>query len=268
MDSVTVCMVVPTLGHRLDWLAECLTSIRLQRVDDPVLLRVVTPRPDDVAALALAHGAEVVEQRQGRLSAAINLGWAGVDADALAWLGDDDLLAPGSLAAASAALRSHPHAALVYGRVRYIDGEGRTLWLQRPGRLAARYIHVGKNLVPQQGSLFRASAVRSIGGVDEALQSAMDQDLIQRLTRVGSSVYVPAELGAFRLHGAGITETKGSAGQDEGDAVRRAHGPRWYPRVRPATRAVDRVVYAAMRRVPAPPPPLSDGVPYTQRSVA
>jgi GT2 family glycosyltransferase len=261
---MSVCLVVPTLGDRPDWLGASLRSVREQQADEPILVRVVTPQPGAVTDIAARYGAEVVEQREGRLSAAINLGWAGADAEALAWLGDDDLLAPGSVATALAALRSDPRVVLVYGRVRYIDGEGSTLWVQRPGRLAARYIHVGKNLVPQQGSLFRATTVRDLGGVDETLRSAMDQDLIARLTRVGRWAYVPAELGAFRLHGAGITEVKGSAGEDEGDTVRRTHGPRYHDRIRPVTRALDRAVYAAIRRMPAPPPPRVHGAPYTQ----
>jgi glycosyltransferase involved in cell wall biosynthesis len=263
---VRVCMVVPTLGERLDWLGHCLRSIREQQPAAPVQVRVVTPRPDRVAAVCREHGADVVAQHQGRLSAAINLGWSGSTAEALAWLGDDDLLAPGSLAATLAALRADPRVDLVYGRVRYIDADGATMWLQRPGRWAARYIHVGKNLVPQQGSLFRASAVAAVGGVDEAWRSAMDQDLIQRLTRHGRWVYLPREVGAFRLHGSGITETKALTGDDESEQLRRLHGPRWYPAFRPAVPVVDRLVYGAMRRVPATAVPLVDGRPYTQRA--
>lgn len=261
-----ICLVVPTLGDRLDWLDQSLQSITMQDVDAPVRLRVVTPRPEQVEELCRRYGAELVEQRAGRLSAAINLGWAGVQAEALAWLGDDDLLAPGALRAALDALRADPRVALVYGRVRYIDADGRTMWLQRPGRLAARSIHVAKNLVPQQGSLFRADAVSAVGPLDESLRSAMDQDLIQRLTRHGRWTYLHRELGAFRLHGAGITETKASTGDDESEQLRHRHGPRWYPAVKPLVPALDRVVYGLMRRVPPTAVPVVGGEPYTQRS--
>ena len=265
MRNPRVLIVVPTLGHRLGWLSDCVASIQQQQSLCSVHTVVVAPTSADLGSFcADRHVEHRASDRKG-LSAAINDGWRDSDRfDYLGWLGDDDLLAPGSIASASEALESDGSASAVDGDVRYIDRNGNTMWMQRPGRWAQLYFRVGKNLVPQQGSLFRSSAVRQVGGVDETFRSAMDQDLFDRLRLVGRLIHVRRELAAFRLHEANITVTKGDAGTDEGDRIR-ARGGRAYNVLRPITPLTDRLIYGTMRRLPSPPAPLSNGQPYTQR---
>lgn len=258
-----VLVVVPTLGARKGWLRASIGSI-LSQEGVQVRVRVVAPSKASLAQLCSELGVELVECDEKGLSVAINEGWKDTgEAEFITWLGDDDLLAPGSLAATSAALAAHPKANMAYGAVRYIDAAGHSMWLQRPGRFAAWYLPYGKNLVPQQGSLLRKSAVLAVGGIDETCKSAMDQDLFSRLLDSGPYSYVRQEVAAFRMHESNITVTKGNEGDDEGELIRARHAGQFYPVIRHVTRIADRVIYALIRRWPYGAPPSVSGQPYT-----
>ncbi|MEN8582793.1 glycosyltransferase [Burkholderia sp. RS01] len=258
-----ILIVVPTLGTRRDWLRASIVSI-LSQEGVEVRVRVVAPSEASLGGLCTELGAELVECDRKGLSVAINEGWKDTgEAEFLTWLGDDDLLAPGSLAATSAALAARPNAPMVYGAVRYIDAAGNSMWLQRPGRFAAWYLPYGKNLVPQQGSLLRKSFVMAAGGIDEACKSAMDQDLFSRLLECGPSAYVRQEVAAFRIHESNITVNKGNEGADEGERIRARHAGRFYPLIRRVTVMSDRLIYALIRRWPYKAPPVVNGKPYT-----
>ena len=258
-----ILIAIPTLGLRPDWLQAAVTSINQQDVPARVLL--VGPNRAELVEQArhLSVDLKIVDDRG--LSLAINTALRGADATYVSWLGDDDLLAPGSLARVRGALDQAPTASFSYGRTRYIDEHGRTIGRTRPGRWAAPYLTLGKDFVPQPGSLIRRAALSDIGYLDETLNNAMDLDMFIRLQAWGKPVYVPYEVSAYRVHAGSITANKGSA--DEAERVRRAHlGPsalRCYPIWRPVTRLVDRAVDVSFRRLPAPPPASEHGRPYT-----
>jgi GT2 family glycosyltransferase len=225
-----------------------LTSI----VEQDAPARVVVVAAGDLTAVRASSeelGAEVVEQQSRGLSAAINEGWehAGADLPWWTWLGDDDELLPGSLARTGDELARHPAASMVYGRCRYVDAAGRTLWTARPGRLAGPLARFGPNLVPQPGSLLRAAAVRDVGLLDPSLRYAMDIDLFLRLQTVGPLRYVPQELAAFRWHATSTTVANQGASDAELAAVRHRHlgpaGRRLLPVLGPVASLVGRTAY-------------------------
>jgi glycosyltransferase involved in cell wall biosynthesis len=261
--SPKILVVVPTLGTRRDWLRASVRSVLSQEGVD-VRVRVVAPSQASLGPLCSELGVELVECDQKGLSVAINEGWKDAEGvEFVTWLGDDDLLAPGSLAATNAAISGAPDIAMVYGAVRYVDAGGSSMWLQRPGRFAARYLPYGKNLVPQQGSLLRRSVVMAAGGIDESCKSAMDQDLFLRLLDRGTYAYVRQEVAAFRMHESNITVTKGDIGADEGERIRARHAGKFYPIIRRFTLISDRLIYALIRRWPYGPPASVNGRPYT-----
>jgi GT2 family glycosyltransferase len=264
--SLTI--VVPTLGKRAAWLRDCLYSITLQGEEN---CRIIVVAPDS-ADLSVCDQFDVETSRyNGRgMSRAINHGWSlDPTSDYISWLGDDDLLAPGSLRATAAFLDGNPRCSMVYGRVRYIDADSSSLWMSHPTRFAAPYLRVGKNLVSQQGSLVRRSAASRIGYLDADLMNAMDQDFFTRLRAVGRRAYIPRELGAFRWHASSITSQKHS--RNESELVRRRHLSSTQLRAYCAWRIVGRhfdwAVDAAVRRLPAPSVPRRDGLPYIEPQV-
>lgn len=228
-------MVIPTLGTRPEWLRGTLISIFEQRGVD-VEVVIVTPRPHEVRQIAAGTPAIVFASDTPGISAAVNEGWAELaHSPFLAWLGDDDLLAPGSLRASQDALIRNTAASGTYGCVRYIDAENATLFVARPGRIAGAYLPWGKDLVPQPGSLFRREAVEAVGGLDSSLRYAMDFDLFLKLRTVGPLLYLASEVAAFRLHPGSITGANRSSVEAEGvrarfhsarvNSIRRSLGP-------------------------------------------
>jgi GT2 family glycosyltransferase len=259
-----VLVVVPTLGNRPEWLRTCLSSIAQQSVCARVLL--VGPAAAGLHRWQAEYSADVLDVDAPGLSVAINRGFETGEEQFVTWLGDDDLLAPASLERVRAALIRKPHASFAYGRTRYIDSVGDTIGVTHPGHWAARYLTLGKDFVPQPGSLIRREALRGVGLLDESLRNAMDLDLFIRLLRWGPATYVRHEVSAYRLHEASITTTKGAG--DESESVRlryvRPAAAARFARRRRWTRRADRVIDVMFRRLPAPRVPRYRGEPYTQ----
>lgn len=252
----SVLIVVPTLGRRLDFLEQTMASIADQQ--QPADVVVVTPTDAvDARALAVSAGAQVADD-PGSLPAAINVG-VGLAAPEHAfvnWIGDDDLLAPGALAATVAALSASPDRVLAYGACTYIDDEGRPLWTSHAGRWAQTLLAWGPDLIPQPGMLVRLDAWRAVGGVDESLRFAFDLDLLLKLRRVGGFVDVGTVVSSFRWHPDSLTVSDRTASLDESEAVKRRYlSPTarrlswtWEGPVRLATRAAAREVTRRARR--------------------
>jgi glycosyltransferase involved in cell wall biosynthesis len=133
-------------------------------------------------------------------SAAINECIARGTAPFVCWLNSDDLLLPGALSTLHAALLAAPEAPAAYGRAWNRDeGSGRqtAVWVEpfSAPRLAQRCI------IAQPATLMRRSAWDAVGGVDEALQMAMDYDLWWRLyRRFGPLAFVDAYVAVNRAH--------------------------------------------------------------------
>ncbi len=250
-------LVVATLGQRTAFLRETLDSIRTQAV--PADIVVVAPESSEpTRALADEFGCLFVPD-PGSLTSAINLGVrAGLRGhEFVNWLNDDDVLEAGSLAATSGLLDSDPAAVVAYGACRYIDPEGRELWVSRAGPWANRILGWGPDLIPQPGMLVRASAWVDVGGVDESFRFAFDLDLLLRLRRLGALRDTGAVVSAFRWHEDSLTVGDRSQSLAESERAKRAAlGPTarrlawvWEGPVRVATRMAAREVSRRARRV-------------------
>lgn len=219
---MTTLMVVPTLGERPELLEESLASIRAQGVEDLDLV-LVAPPGRGVEELAARFGGRFVpDPARGGISGALNTGLAAASPDAryFGWLGDDDLLSPGSLHATIEALENDPDAVMAYGWCDYIDGQGEVVFRSRAGALAARILGWGPNLVPQPGCLMRYADVQAVGGLDESIRLALDLDLFLRLRRRGRLVALPQTLACFRWHDDSATVSGGNESMEESDRTR------------------------------------------------
>lgn len=250
-------MVIPTLGRRIRFLREALHSISSQDVRADVV--IVTPTDaSDCRELAEQAGASVVDD-PGGMTAAINAGWRAAmpHHDYVAWLGDDDVLTPGSLRTAVDALDADDQAVAAFGYCEYIADDGSPIWLSRAGRFAPWLMTWGPDLVPQPGSLFRRSAIDRIGALDEGLRFAMDLDVLIRLRRIGRFVNTRRVQAKFRWHPESNTVADRSGSLDESEMVKRRYytplqfrlKALWERPVRVATRLAARRLNARLRRL-------------------
>jgi GT2 family glycosyltransferase len=256
VPTARVLMVVPTIGTRLAFLDRCLDSIAAQ--DVPVDIVIVAPDRPGIAEAAARVGAAVLPD-PGSLPGAINLGVAsaGPQHAFVNWLGDDDLLEPGSLSLTTRALDAHPDAVVAYGACRYIDEDDMELWVSQAGPWASRVLSWGPDLIPQPGMLVRADAWRAVGGVDESFRFAFDLDLLLKLKARGRLVDVGAVVSSFRWHADSLTVGDRTTNLEESErAKRRALGPTarrlcwlWERPVRVATRLAAAEVSRRARRI-------------------
>jgi GT2 family glycosyltransferase len=243
----SVLVVLPTLGDRLDFLAQTLESVDAQRASVDLTLVVVSP-PGATAAreLAARHGAVLVDDPKAGISAAINCGLrARTDERYYAWIGDDDLFLDGGLGLLREMLESNERAVVAYGGCRYIDPEGRTVWTSAMGRLAVFLLPWGPDLIPNPSAMIRFDALEAIGGFDESLRFAMDLDAFLSLRKHGRFLATRTFVSAFRWHPDSLTVSDRSGSSSESEAVKRRHLPRW---LRPLSPLWDLPVRWASRR--------------------
>lgn len=258
--SARVLIVVPTLGRRLLLLEQTLESITSQQVAADVV--IVGPQGHDgIRDLAEHFGAALLAD-PGSQPAAINAGVAVAQPhhEFVNWLGDDDLLTPGSLRDTTQVLDADSDAVLAYGACDYITEEGDFLWTSNAGRWAPRILAWGPDLIPQPGMLIRTSAWHAVGGVDENLRFAFDLDLLLALRSQGNFVCTNSTVSCFRWHPDSLTVSDRTTSLDESrDVKRRYLSPRarrwawtWEGPVRLATRVAARRVTARAQRASAP----------------
>ena len=221
--ATEVLIVIPTLGQRVDYLRQTLESIRNQQVKVDIM--VVTPA-SALAARALAHefNAKVIDD-PGSLPAAINLGVAQADIPYryVNWLGDDDLLTDQSLESTTEVLRANTSAVVAYGSCRYVNPQGKELWVSKAGKWADRILTWGPDLIPQPGMLIRKEAWDSVGGVDETLSHAFDLDLLLKLRAFGDFTAVATVVSCFRWHPDSLTVSDRNKSLNESEMVKRRY---------------------------------------------
>ena len=260
-----VLVVLPTLGDRLNTLAETLASVALQRDEVPLTLVVVVPAGASGAReLADSYGALLVDDPMQGIAHAINLGIeAAEDETYYAWIGDDDLFRPGGLKALRRAVESRAHAVVAFGGCDYVDDTGQVLFTNRAGRLARWLLPWGPDLIPHPGSLIRLDAMRAVGLFEPALRYAMDLDMFLKLRGQGRFVGTRTTVSAFRWHADSLTVANRDASSAEAERVKAAHLPTYLRPVSPlwnvpvrcasarAARAVSRRASATASRLTA-----------------
>lgn len=252
-------IVVPTLGNRSKFLAECLKSISLAGE-----AHVCIVAPSGFASSAqfdVNFVDQIVEDPNQGLAAAINLGINSLpqDIDFVNWLGDDDLLEPGSLSDSIKILKNNSNVALVYGSCNYIDPTGRIVWFNKSGKWASKILRFGPDLIPQPGCLIRRSAFEKVGGLDLCLDWAFDFDLFLKLKTVGRLHYLNKTLANFRWHPTSLSVEFREKSVAEASKVRVKHLPKilqpasklWEIPIRKATLfAGTRITQKAGRLIP------------------
>lgn len=196
-----VLVIIPTLGERIEYLRLALESIRAQKSVKFEIMLVFPLKNRLVTELAKEFNATIIDD-PGSMSSALNKGIESANSQHkyIVWMGDDDILHPGSLLATYTAMESRPRSVVAFGYCDYIDSNGKYIFSSRAGRLAPWLMTWGPNLVPMMGLMFRRSSFDEVGGFDTKLKYAMDLDLLLKLRKKGEFVNTKKTLSSFRWH--------------------------------------------------------------------
>jgi glycosyltransferase involved in cell wall biosynthesis len=252
-----ILIVIPTLGERADYLEQTLRSIRSQSTPADIVL-VAPDSASHVTDLAARFECELLTD-PGSQTLAINYGVTAArdHHQYVNWIGDDDILTPGSLERTFSVLSLNQQAVVAYGACEYIDRDGNELWVSRAGKWAPRILSWGPDLIPQPGMLVRLSAWNAVGGVDTSLRFAFDLDLLLKLRQQGTLLDVGEVVSQFRWHPESLTVSDRTSSLNESEDVKRRYlspGARrfawvWEKPVRGATRLAARGVTRRARSI-------------------
>lgn len=248
-------IVVPTIFGRPKYLPAAVASIAQQ--NSQILLTCPTESIEKPGALGLAVDQVLAEPPGATLAEKITMAVQALppEVEYVGWLGDDDLLLPGSLLAAANYLDQHPECVMVYGGCDYIDADGKILFTNPSSQFAATLLSFGPQLIPQPGALWRRSVFDEVGGLSSEFDLAFDFDLFLKLKRVGKLKHLPITLAQFRWHPDSLSVKKRGQSVTEASRVRRKHyrgvakilWPLWEPAVIAATFLAGKLVSLRLR---------------------
>jgi hypothetical protein len=224
-------IIVPTIGSRPEYLPLALQSIRDAGGKAYVIL-VGNKGFDGGPFLAQGLIDECLTEPEAQnglpsLADSITFGLRALPADIeyINWLGDDDLLMPGSLDIALARITESDKPVLVFGGCEYIDPDGNRIWDMPAGQWNVPLLRFGPQLIPQPGALFSRTAFEQLGGLSNKFGWAFDFNLFLGLSTIGKCVYLPQTLAKFRWHPGSLSVSKRRSSVAEASAVRRSYLP-------------------------------------------
>jgi len=154
---------------------------------------------------------------------AINIGFADVDCDIMAYLNSDDMLLPGTLAYVANFFLARPEIDIAYGHRVFIDREGLEV-----GR-AVLPAHHDETLryadyIPQETMFWRRRVWQALGQLDQDFHYALDWDFILRAQAAGFRFErLPRFLACFRVHDEQKTAATYAVGVKEMQVLRGRH---------------------------------------------
>jgi GT2 family glycosyltransferase len=201
-------VVVPTIGERPQYLETTLKSIRA--AGDSFI--VLVGRAGFDASFYKNSGLVdlYVDEENPSVPNKINQGFRALPANIeyITWIGDDDLLAPGSLEIATNALGKPEKPVLVFGHCQYIDSDGKDVLVKRSGSWAVSLLRFGPQLIPQPSAFFRRDAFERVGGLSAKFAFAFDFDLFLKLSKIGKALFIDQILSSHRWHATSLTYSR------------------------------------------------------------
>lgn len=202
-----VSIVIPAYNYAM-FLPEAIESILSQDYPRIELLVIDDGSTDGTRELLASYGDRFWWDSQPNAGqpATLNRGWQRAGGELLAYLNADDVLAPGAVAAAVAALQAQPAAVMTYCDFALIDrASAETARHHMPARVdLPRLLRTG--FAPfGPGSFMRRAAIEATAGWDPSLARVPDFDFALRLACLGTFVHVPRVMASFRVHESSIS---------------------------------------------------------------
>jgi hypothetical protein len=213
-------VVVPTIGERPQYLESTLKSIR--EAGESYIVLVGRKGFDATSYHESGLVDLYIDEIEVSVPNKINQGLRALPENIqyITWIGDDDLLSPGSLSIAVSALGKPERPVLVFGHCQYIDSEGSDVLVKRSGSWAVPLLRFGPQLIPQPSAVFRRAAFEQVGGLSDKFEFAFDFDFFLKLTKLGKAIFVNQILSSHRWHATSLTYSRRWESVREASAVR------------------------------------------------
>jgi hypothetical protein len=205
-SRASIVVVCHNQGH---FLAESLESALGQTHPNVEVVLVDDGSTDNTLQVARRYPeVDVASRPRAGLAAARNAGLRRSSGDHVVFLDADDRLLPGAVADGLEVLRAHPACALVWGRYRVMDSEGRILG-EPNAALASSDIFAAlleRNVIEMHATvMYRRALFQHVGLFDESLRSCEDHDLLLRVARRFPMCGHDRLVADYRRHGSTLT---------------------------------------------------------------
>lgn len=143
---------------------------------------------------------EVVKQQNSGQAATLNRGWRMARGEVLGYLSSDDLLLPGAVSKAVAALEEHNEVNVTYCDFWIIDSAGARIKRSVTEEFNSKRLRVDLVCQPGPGAFFRKSVFDQTGGWDESLRQVPDFEFWLKVAKHGPFIRIPETLAEYRVH--------------------------------------------------------------------
>jgi glycosyltransferase involved in cell wall biosynthesis len=198
----TVSVVIPCYNHGR-FLRDAIESVRRQSWPDVELIVVDDGSTDDSRTVAAGFAeVKLVRQSNEGLSAARNRGLHASSGEIVIFLDADDILLPGAAEAAVRSLTAQPDAMMTFGRLEYMDAEGRPLDNPVP-RVTSNFYEefLKRNYIRTPAvAAFRRGIFDVAGEFDPRCSPSADYDLYLRISRRFAIAAHEVAVARYRQH--------------------------------------------------------------------
>jgi len=214
--KISIDIVTPTLNAD-KYLIHCLVSCA--EINDIKARHYIVDSNSIDSTLSITNKFElnILNCSRGNMYRAINVGISAGNSEWVTYLNADDIIYPKSLIFALQSMGDDHD--VIYANIDYIDDEGRFLHHWKSAETSSFAGLFASNIMPfpQQGTLFRRSLWKKLGGFREQFKYSADFDFFLRAFSSGArfGYFSGAPTAAFRLHGDQISQNFISTMQSE-----------------------------------------------------
>ena len=205
-EQSEVLIVIPTLGTRVGYLRNCISSLIHQaylpkvvvgypKMAEASLRPLFGEFPDVTFIIVEGNISHVINQISSEFS---HMRW-------MNWIGDDDSLPKESISSNLEILNKHPKSRGVFGACLYIDSDGHPITKYTPPKNAAYLSKYIPSVLKLEGGLFLVEDFLKSGGINPEVQFVHDIDIVLKLRHLGKWQRNTTVVANFRLHAGSIS---------------------------------------------------------------
>ncbi len=200
-DCPLVSLVIPAYNHA-GYLAAAVNSVLAQDYPKVELIVIDDGSTDDTAAVLAELGEGFYRKTQANIGQSLTLtrGWSMAKGEVLGYLSADDLLEPGAVTSAVAALMTMPTIVATYCDFHLIDPESRRVRTVRLPEFSYEHMLTRVSCPIGPGAFFRRSVYLKSGPWSPQYRQMPDYDFWLRIGLHGRIFHLSQVLASFRLH--------------------------------------------------------------------